>query len=101
LPADGIMYLADAGVDDTKPEYQACYQTYYKHDIKKYLGIMDTLAKNSSVVADQAFVPFPNYGIPVPYWIAGGVGGLAVLIILRRRGKKRKAALAVQPECKI
>ena len=73
VPGDGIMYLADAAVDDTKPEYQACYQTYYKHDMKRYLGIMDTLAKNSPVVPDQAVVPFPNYGIPVPYLIASGV----------------------------
>jgi isopenicillin-N N-acyltransferase like protein len=97
VPADGIMYLADAAVDDKKPEYQACYQTYYKHDIKRYLGVMDTLAKNSPVVPDQASVPFPNYGIPVPYLIAGGLVVVVVLLIVRRR-RKKKAALATGSE---
>ncbi len=94
VPADGIMYLADAAVDDTKPEYQACFQTYYKHDMKRYLGIMDALAKNPPVVPDQAFVPFPNYGIPIPYLIAGGLVVVVALLVIRRR-RRKKATMAI------
>jgi len=91
VPADGIMYLADAAVDDTKPNYQACYQTYYKHDMKRYLGMMDTLAKNSPTTPDQAAVPFPNYATPIPYFIAGGLVIVVALFTIRRRRRKKTA----------
>jgi cephalosporin-C deacetylase-like acetyl esterase len=45
VPADHLMYLANA-INPEKENFQACYQTYYKHDLNEYSRILDDLAKN-------------------------------------------------------
>ena len=45
LPQDGIIYLAQAD-DPTKNEkFQACYQPYYKYELKYFVQKLDKLAK--------------------------------------------------------
>ncbi|NIA07736.1 MAG: alpha/beta hydrolase family protein [Actinobacteria bacterium] len=43
LPKKSVMYLANAVATDQE-NFQACYQPYYKYDLKKYLAILDDLA---------------------------------------------------------
>ncbi len=45
VPEDGVMYLAVAS-DPDKEKYQACYQPYYKYELKIFLKIMDKLRDN-------------------------------------------------------
>jgi isopenicillin-N N-acyltransferase-like protein len=44
IPADNIMYLADA-LSPNQENFQACYQPYYKHDLNRYKNMMAELAK--------------------------------------------------------
>jgi len=43
LPKESVMYLANADSPD-QDEFQACYQPYYKYDLKEYLSVLDDLA---------------------------------------------------------
>lgn len=45
LPEDGVMYLAVAA-DPSRPNYQACYQPYYKYELARFLPIADKLSQN-------------------------------------------------------
>ena len=44
LPKKSVMYLANAA-SPNQENFQACYQPYYKHDLKKYLSVLDDLAQ--------------------------------------------------------
>ena len=42
LPEDMVMYLASA-VSPTQDKFQACFQTYYTYDMKKFLAVLGDL----------------------------------------------------------
>lgn len=46
LPAEGVMYLANASVKPVE-KFQACYQPYYKYDLKTFVTMMDELKKKN------------------------------------------------------
>jgi dienelactone hydrolase len=58
IPADQVMYLADAAAPNTD-NFQACYQPYYKHDLNRYKAMMADLAKNYKP-SEPAFVPITS-----------------------------------------
>jgi dienelactone hydrolase len=43
VPAKQEMYLANA-VNPTQENFQACYQTYYKHDLNEYTKILNDMS---------------------------------------------------------
>jgi hypothetical protein len=47
VPQDGTMYLSNAGSLLQGKNFQACYQPYDKHELKTYVKILDTLAKET------------------------------------------------------
>jgi isopenicillin-N N-acyltransferase like protein len=62
LPQDGVMYHANAGSILKGIDMQACYQTYYKYDLKKYVKILDDLAKQKPTV--PAHIPLGSLKPP-------------------------------------
>ncbi len=43
LPQDGIVYLAQACDSSKNKQFQACYQLYYKYDLKSFIRKLDEL----------------------------------------------------------